>query len=270
MLDLRSPKVMGIINITPDSFYDGGLFFSIDEALHLAEKMLKQGAAILDVGGVSTRPKAEPVSTEEEMRRALPVIETLHLHFPDAILCIDTHRHEVAEQAVGLGASIVNDVSAGTMDESMFETVLKLKVPYIIMHMQGTPQTMQDNPTYLNVVADVRDYLQQRRESLELSGIPLERICLDPGIGFGKTQDHNITLMRNCYQFHPLDCPLLVGYSRKGFLGKLIGDKDADRVNANVGAALGLAVQGVQIVRVHDVRAVREALTVFEATGGLT
>ena len=151
----------------------------------------------------------------------------------------------------------------------MIELAIETGVGVCAMHMQGTPQTMQDNPTYTDVVGEVRDYLRERRDALVAAGISRERICLDPGIGFGKTHEHNITLMRHCYEFHELGCPLLVGHSRKGFLGKLIGDKEADRTNATVGAALALAVQGVQIVRVHDVRPVREALVAFEATGGL-
>jgi dihydropteroate synthase len=152
----------------------------------------------------------------------------------------------------------------------MVPLAAKTGVGVCAMHMQGTPQTMQDNPTYTDVVAEVREYLCQRRDALEAAGIPRDRICLDPGIGFGKTREHNIALMRHCYHLHTLDCPLLVGHSRKGFLGKLIGDKDGDRLNATVWASLSLAIQGVQIVRVHDVQLVREALLVFETTGGLT
>ncbi len=168
------------------------------------------------------------------------------------------------------GAEIINDVTGLTADPQMIEVAVQSGAGVCAMHMQGTPQTMQDNPTYTDVVAEVRDYLRERRDSLIAAGIPRERICLDPGIGFGKTHEHNITLMRHCRELHTLGCPILVGHSRKGFLGKLIGDKEADRTNANVGASLSLAVQGVQIIRVHDVRAVREALTTFEATGGLT
>jgi dihydropteroate synthase len=184
-------------------------------------------------------------------------------------LSIDTSKAAVARAAIEAGAEIVNDVTGLTGDPGMIDLAIEMGVGVCAMHMQGTPQTMQDNPTYTDVVGEVRDYLRARRDALISAGVPRERICLDPGIGFGKTHEHNIALVRHCYKFHELGCPLLVGHSRKGFLGKLIGDKEADRTNATVGAALALALQGVQIIRVHDVRQLREALVAFEATGGL-
>ncbi|HEX3602327.1 MAG TPA: dihydropteroate synthase [Lacipirellulaceae bacterium] len=264
----RRPLVMGIVNVTPDSFSDGGRFVDADAAIDHALRLAAEGADLLDIGGESTRPYSDIVAATEELRRVLPVVKAVARQVSIPI-SIDTTKAAVARVALDAGAEIINDVTALTGDPEMISTALATGAAVCAMHMQGTPQTMQDNPTYSNVVTDVQDYLAQRLESLELSGIPRDRICLDPGVGFGKTHEHNIELMKNCYQFHSLGCPLLVGHSRKGFLGKLIGDKEADRVNANVGAALGLAVQGVQIVRVHDVRAVREALTVFEAIGGL-
>jgi dihydropteroate synthase len=166
------------------------------------------------------------------------------------------------------GAEIINDVTGLEGDPEIVQVAVDTSAGVCAMHMQGTPQTMQDNPTYADVVVEVREYLRQRRDALVAAGVERERICLDPGIGFGKTHEHNLTLMTQCHNFHDLGCPLLVGHSRKGFLAKIIGDKEADRTSATVGAALGLAVQGVQIVRVHDVRPVREALVAFEATGG--
>jgi dihydropteroate synthase len=264
----RRPLIMGIVNVTPDSFSDGGQFFDAASAVKQALQLVADGADILDIGGESTRPYADPVTADEELRRVLPVIEKLaaEVQIP---LSIDTSKAAVARAAIEAGAEIVNDITGLTRDPRMIELATETGVGVCAMHMQGTPQTMQDNPMYDDVVREVHGYLRERHDALMSAGISRERICLDPGIGFGKTHEHNITLMRHCYEFHDLGCPLLVGHSRKGFLGKLIGDKETDRANATVGAALALAVQGVQIVRVHDVRPVREALAAFEATNGL-
>jgi dihydropteroate synthase len=182
---------------------------------------------------------------------------------------IDTSKAVVAEQAVAAGAQIINDVTGLEGDPNMVDVAIRCQAGICAMHMQGTPQTMQDNPTYDDVVADILAYLCQRRDALIASGIDSSRICLDPGIGFGKTHQHNLTLVARCGEFHQAGCPLLVGHSRKGFLGKVLGDKDADRTAATVGVALALAVQGVHVLRVHDVRPVREALLAFDATGGI-
>jgi dihydropteroate synthase len=259
---------MGIVNVTPDSFSDGGRFLGIGAAIDHALQLVADGADLLDIGGESTRPYAEPVPVDEEVRRVLPVLERLAAQVSIPI-SIDTSKAPVAIAAIDAGAEIINDVTALTGDAAMIDLAVETGVGVCAMHMQGTPQTMQDHPTYMDVIAEVRDYLQERRDALLKAGVQHESICLDPGIGFGKTHEHNITLMRHCREFHTLGCPLLVGHSRKGFLGKLIGDKDADRTNANVGAAIALAVQGVQIVRVHDIRPVHDALIAFEACGGL-
>jgi dihydropteroate synthase len=264
----RWPLVMGIVNVTPDSFSDGGRFLNAHAAVDHALQLAADGADILDVGGESTRPYSEPVSAEEELRRVLPVVEQLMRHTRVPI-SIDTSKSAVARTATDVGAEIINDVTGLEGDPEMVAVALDTAAGICAMHMQGTPQTMQDDPTYADVVSEVREYLRQRRDALMAAGISKERICLDPGIGFGKTHEHNIELMAHCRELLALGCPLLVGHSRKGFLGKLIGDKDADRTYATVGAALSLATQGVQIVRVHDVRPVREALSAFEATGGL-
>jgi dihydropteroate synthase len=269
-LDLpRRPLVMGIVNVTPDSFSDGGQFFDAAAAVDHALRLVADGADLIDVGGESTRPYSEGVSAEEELRRVMPVLEGIAGKVAVPI-SIDTSKAEVARAAIDVGAEIINDVTGLTGDAGMVRLAVETNVGVCAMHMQGTPQTMQDHPTYADVVAEVKEYLRDQRDALVAEGIARERICLDPGIGFGKTHEHNITLIAHCREFHQLGCPLLVGHSRKGFLGKLIGDKEADRTNATVGAALGLAVQGVQIIRVHDVRAVREALVAFEAAGGLT
>jgi dihydropteroate synthase len=259
---------MGIVNVTPDSFSDGGQFFDPAAAIAQALQLVAEGADLLDIGGESTRPYAVPITAAEELRRVLPVVKKLaaEVQIP---LSIDTSKAAVARAAIEAGAEIINDITGLTGDPAMVDLAIETGVGVCAMHMQGTPQTMQDNPTYKDIVGEIRDYLRERRDALISAGVSRERICLDPGIGFGKTHEHNITLMRHCFEFHELGCPLLVGHSRKGFLGKLIGDKEADRTNATVGAALGLAVQGVQIVRVHDVRPVREALVAFDATGGL-
>jgi dihydropteroate synthase len=264
----RRPLVMGIVNVTPDSFSDGGQFLDVNAAVAQALQLVADGADMLDIGGESTRPYSESVSASEELRRTFPVIEKLAKQVSIPI-SIDTSKAAVARAAIDAGAEIINDVTGLTGDPAMIPLAVETRVGVCAMHMQGTPQTMQDRPTYTDVVSEIREYLCERRDALVAAGIARERICLDPGIGFGKTHDHNITLMSHCDEFHALDCPLLVGHSRKGFLGKLIGDKEADRTNATVGAALSLAVQGVQIIRVHDVRAVREALAAFEGTGGL-
>ncbi len=264
----RLPLVMGIVNVTPDSFSDGGKFLTPEAAVEQALRLIDEGADLLDVGGESTRPYADPVSVQEELQRIAPVFEALapRVSVP---LSIDTSKSAVARAALAAGAEIINDVTALTGDPQMQELAVETGVGVCAMHMPGTPQTMQDNPRYDDVVREVRDYLQGRLEALVAVGIPAERVCLDPGIGFGKTHEHNLTLMAHCDHLHELGRPLLVGHSRKGFLGKLLGDEEADRTQATVGAALALATQGVQVIRVHDVRSVREALLAFAAAGGI-
>jgi dihydropteroate synthase len=262
------PLLMGIVNVTPDSFSDGGQFFSSEAAVQHALRLLDEGADILDIGGESTRPYSDVVAGDEELRRVLPVIEEIRRLRLEATISIDTCKASVAQAAIQAGVEIVNDVTGLSGDPQMLDVVKENGVGICAMHMQGTPQTMQDDPTYVDVVGEIHDYLRQRRDALLAAGIARERICLDPGIGFGKTHEHNITLMANCWRFHDLGCPLLVGHSRKAFLGKLIRDKQADRTTATIGGALALAAQGVQIIRVHDVLAVRQALTVFTACRG--
>lgn len=264
----RSPQLMGIVNVTPDSFSDGGEFYDPQSAVDHALNLAAEGAAILDIGGESTRPYSEPVTEDEELQRVIPVIEALAKQTTVPI-SIDTSKAIVAKAALLAGAEIINDVTGLTGDPRMLDVASELNAGVCAMHMQGTPQTMQDNPQYRDVVGEIRGYLQQRRDALLEAGIASARICLDPGIGFGKTHQHNLTLMAHCEKFHELGCPLLVGHSRKGFLAKLLGDKSADRTAATVGSALALAAQGVQIIRVHDVRAASEALLAFEACGGI-
>jgi dihydropteroate synthase len=263
----RRPLLMGIVNVTPDSFSDGGQFLEASAAIDHALKLVAEGADLLDVGGESTRPYSEPVKVEEELRRVIPVVEEV-CRQSNVPLSIDTSKAAIAEAALAAGAEIINDVS-GFSDSAMISIALRSTCGVCVMHMQGTPQTMQDDPRYDNVVEEILAYLAQRRDALVASGIDRERICLDPGIGFGKTHQHNLTLMANCGQFLELGCPVLIGHSRKGFLGKILRDKEANRDAATAGAALAAAAQGIQIVRVHNVRLVREALLAFDACGGL-
>ena len=259
----RRPLVMGILNVTPDSFSDGGKFFDERAAIEHGLQLVGEGAEILDVGGESTRPYASPVEAPEELRRVERVIRTLARQSAVPI-SIDTTKPVVAKAALDAGAEIINDVS-GFRDPEMVRVAADSQAGVCVMHMRGTPQTMQDAPRYEDLIGEIVAYLQERRHDLCEAGISETRICLDPGIGFGKTNDHNIELMANAWKFHNLNGPLLFGPSRKAFLGKLIGDKTADRTAATIGAACALAEQGVQIVRVHDVAAVRQSLVAWEA-----
>lgn len=264
----RMPLLMGIVNVTPDSFSDGGKFFEHQAAVAQGLRLVEQGAEILDIGGESTRPYSQPVSEDDELRRVIRVVQSL-CEQTRAVVSIDTSKARVAREAVAAGAEIINDVTGLEGDPAMLSVAIETQAGVCAMHMQGTPQAMQDNPSYTDVVAEIENYLRGRRDALIASGIDPARICLDPGIGFGKTHAHNLTLLNNCRRFHQLGHPLLVGHSRKGFIGNVLGDKEADRTAGSIGVALALATQGVQVLRVHDVAPVREALLLFLATGGL-
>ena len=262
------PLVMGIVNVTPDSFSDGGKFFDPAAAIERGLQLAADGADILDVGGESTRPYSEVVPEAEELRRVQGVVSALcqQTRLP---VSIDTSKATVAQAAIDAGAEIVNDVTALTGDPAMLEVVRRSGVGAIAMHLPSTPQTMNDNPKYADVVIEVFDYLRARRDELLAAGIEPTKLALDPGIGFGKLHPHSLALLAHCHKFHELGCPIVVGHSRKGFIGHVLGDKEADRTAGTIGVALSLARQGVQIVRVHDVAPVRQALLLFEATGGL-
>ena len=262
------PKLMGIVNVTPDSFSDGGQFATADNAIKHALSLVEQGADILDIGGESTRPYAEPVSVDEELQRVVPVVQRLSER-TDTPISIDTSKSRVARECMAAGAEIINDVTGLEGDEAMLDVALESQAGICAMHMKGNPQTMQDNPAYSDVVEEIHDYLARRREALLAAGVNAKRICLDPGIGFGKTHQHNLTLMASCGAFHDLACPILVGHSRKGFLAKVLGNKEKNRDAATAGASIALARSGIQVIRVHDVSAVREALLGFVATGGI-
>ncbi len=264
----RRPLLMGIVNVTPDSFSDGGRFLDARSAVDQALQLISDGADLLDIGGESTRPYAEAVAAEEELRRVVPVVDGICRQASTPV-SIDTSKAVVAEAAVDVGAEIINDVTGLAGDPGMIALAVRTGVGLCAMHMLGTPQTMQADPRYSDVVEEILTYLAQRRDALIAAGIERERICLDPGIGFGKTHQHNVTLMAHCGRFVELGCPVLIGHSRKGFLGKVLGDKEADRDAATAGAAMAAAAQGVQILRVHNVRLVRDALLAFEACGGI-
>ena len=259
---------MGILNVTPDSFSDGGQFSDAEAAIEQGLRLVEQGADLLDIGGESTRPYSQAVSADEELRRVIPVVQALAERVR-APLSIDTSKAAVAREAVAAGAEIINDVTALAGDPQMLALALETDAAVCALHMQGTPQTMQVAPAYGDVVAEVLDFLRHRRDALMAAGISAERLALDPGIGFGKTHQHNLTLLAHCHRFHELGCPLLIGHSRKGYIGKVLGDKKADLTAGTVGVSLSLAAQGVQVLRVHDVLPVRQALLLYEATGGL-
>jgi dihydropteroate synthase len=258
----RQPALMGIVNVTPDSFSDGGQFDNAAAAVDHALQLADDGAAILDIGGESTRPYAEEVSTQEELGRVLPVIERLAKQTTVPI-SIDTSSATVARAAIDAGAEIINDVTGLTGDSEMLEVAVSTNVGVCAMHMQGTPQTMQDDPQYADVVAEIHEYLQGRLDQLIEHGIEQSRICLDPGIGFGKSHHHNLQLLKSCHQFHALGTPLLVGHSRKGFIAHILDDRECERTSGTIGTSIALALQGVQILRVHDVAEVQRALTMF-------
>ena len=265
-LERPGPLVMGILNVTPDSFSDPGRFFAPEAALAHAREMAEAGADIIDVGGESTRPGSRPVGMDEEIDRVLPVISRIKEE-TGILVSIDTSKEEVARRAVEEGgADIVNDISALRFSERMAQVVAELGVPVVLMHIQGTPETMQRDPSYIDVVAEVADYFQERIEFAQAHGVRREKIILDPGICFGKRLEDNVALLRNLKRFAAFDLPLLVGVSRKSFLGLLAGEKLPERREAEtVAANLVAARNGAAILRVHDVAAAVKALKVWKS-----
>ena len=261
-LSLRRPLIMGIVNVTPDSFSDGGQFPSAESAADHARRLIDEGADIIDVGGESTRPGAPAVSVDEERRRVLPVLE--RLSDCGVPISVDTRKVDVMRDAIAAGASLINDVSALETPGAL-ETVAESRVGVCLMHKQGEPQTMQQNPHYDDVVREVRDYLEARVRAVEAAGITRDRILIDPGFGFGKDVDHNLALLRNLRSFGSAGVPVLAGLSRKATLGRITGKAPGERVHASIAAALNAVEEGASVVRVHDVTATRDALAVWFA-----
>lgn len=260
------PKLMGIVNVTPDSFSDGGQFPTVEAAVDHGLKLAAEGADLLDVGGESTRPGADPVPLEEELKRTISVVEQLAGQ-TDIPISIDTTKAEVARQAVAAGASIINDISGLRFDPEMIPVCRDSEAGVICMHIQGTPKTMQADPRYDSVVREICSYFEERLQTLEEAGIAGERVVLDPGVGFGKTAQHNLEILSKVEKLREFGRPVLIGHSRKRFLKKLLGRPVEERLSGTVGVSIALAMQHTDLLRVHDVRAVRDALTAWDTIG---
>jgi dihydropteroate synthase len=258
LLDLTKPRIMGILNITPDSFYEGSRFTDLSKILTQTEKMLSAGATFLDIGGHSTRPGAMPVSEDEELKRVLPVVEAIIHNFPEALISIDTFRSSVASECVKAGAVMVNDVSGGDLDDKMFETVAKLNVPYVLMHSRGTPETMNQMTDYQDLVTDVLDDLQ--RKIYQLRQLGQKDIIIDLGFGFAKTADQNYVLLNHLEDFKILGCPMLVGVSRKSMIWRKLKISPNDSLNGSTVLNTVALMKGANILRVHDVQEAIEAV----------
>jgi len=260
----RPCLIMGILNVTPDSFSDGGKFFGTSEAIEQGLKMVAEGADIIDIGGESTRPGAIAVSEEEELRRVLPVIEGLRSR-SQCPISIDTQKAGVAKRALEAGASIVNDIAANRPETAMWEVVAAQKAGYIAMHMQGTPQTMQASPSYQDVVGEVKEFLGQKIQQLGAAGVHAEQVMIDIGIGFGKRPEHNLQLLARLKQFTNLNRPIVLGASRKSFMGSVLGLKLEDRLPASIACAVWAVQAGANVIRTHDVAETRSAVRMAEA-----
>ena len=265
LLDLSRPRIMGILNLNPDSFYDGGRYNEIESALNQTEKMLSEGAHIIDLGGASSRPGAEIIPENTERERVIPVLKAVREAFPNALFSIDTWRSAIAAEALDEGASIVNDISGWSLDPALPDLLEKRKPPYILMHMQGRPDTMQSNPEYTDVVQEVLDFFIEKVEALRARG--LYDIVLDPGFGFGKTVEHNFTLLKNLSVFSSvLDLPVLAGISRKSMICKVLGVSPQNALNGTTALHMVALQQGAHILRVHDVKEAVEVVTLWEMT----
>ena len=262
LLDLSRPCVMGILNLTPDSFYSNSRISSVDRALERVETCLKEGAAFIDIGAYSSRPGADDVSTGEELERMIPVVAAISKRFPEAKLSIDTFRAAVARESIEAGAHVINDISGGELDEQMFETAASLQVPYILMHMKGNPQTMQEAPAYGNISLEVVDYFEKKVNILKKLG--LKDIILDPGFGFAKTIEHNYELLNHMNNLDIFGLPVLAGFSRKSMIYKFLGITPDEALNGTTVLNTIALQQGAGILRVHDVKAAVECIALFE------
>ena len=258
LLNLDEPIIMGILNVTPDSFFDGGKYLSDEAIIKKVNSMEYDGVNIIDIGGCSTRPNAEKVTEEEELKRVTPIIKLIKHNFPNLLISVDTFRSNVAKQSVEAGADLVNDISGGTMDKEMFKTIAKLNVPYILTHIKGTPQNMQDNPSYSNVVEDVKTYFSEKIKELELLGF--NQIILDLGFGFGKTVKHNYELLNNVEKFKSFKLPILTGISRKSMINKVLEINPDEALNGTSVLNTVALMKGSNILRVHDVKEAKECI----------
>lgn len=263
-LDLSVPSIMGVLNVTPDSFSDGGLYVDPDAAISRLDRMAEDGASIIDIGGESTRPGSEPVSEQVELDRVMPVVEKAVSRYPDRLFSIDTTKYEVAQAALAAGVDVVNDVSGLQREPRLAELCARYDAGLVIMHAQGTPQTMQQNPEYDNVVGDIKGFLQLKLEQARENGV--QPVMIDPGIGFGKTLEHNLTLLRNLQSFRGLGVPVLVGASRKSMLGHILEGRPAEgRLPATLAVHYHAMMKGADVLRVHDVREAFDTVKVYNA-----
>ena len=256
--------LMGILNITPDSFYDGGYYFEKEKAYKRVETIVSEGAHIIDVGGMSTRPGSLPVDVDEEIKRIIPVIEHISKNH-DILISADTYRAEVARRAIASGAHIINDISGLSMDTGMAEVVGKNNVSLVIMHIKGTPENMQKNPEYVDVVDEIYDYIEDKANTAISSGVKHDKIIVDPGIGFGKTTEHNLEILNKVREFKMLGYPVLIGVSRKSFIGNLLNLPVEERLEGSLAAAVYLVIGGVNILRVHDVKETVRAVKIAKS-----
>ena len=263
LIDLSTPKIMGVLNVTPDSFFDGGQNNSISAALKKVEKMINEGATFIDVGGYSSRPNASDVSIEDEIRRTSPIIESIKQQFPSALISIDTFRSEVAKEAINSGACIVNDISAGKLDDKMFEFIAEVKKPYIVMHMRGNPQNMQSKASYSNVANEVIKELSETTRTLAIKGV--NDVIIDPGFGFSKTLNQNYMLLDNLESLQTLERPILVGVSRKSMIYNLLKNKPENALNGTTAINTIALLKGANILRVHDVKEAFEITQIINA-----
>jgi dihydropteroate synthase len=258
LLDLSTPAIMGILNLTDDSFYDGGRYNSVQKALLQTEKMLDNGAKIIDIGAYSSRPNAKHINQDEEWKRLEKTLKIINKEFPQTILSVDTFRSEIAKRSVDSGVDIINDISAGNLDSKMFDTIAKLNVPYVMMHMQGTPQNMQDNPQYDCIEREVLEFFSSKVNTLKEKGF--NKIIIDPGFGFGKTLEHNYQLLNNLEALHVLDLPMLVGVSRKSMIYRILDTDAKNALNGTTALHTLCLNKGASILRVHDVKEAAECV----------
>ncbi|HIE46112.1 MAG TPA: dihydropteroate synthase [Flavobacteriaceae bacterium] len=265
IIDLSSPKIMGILNITPDSFFDGGKYKSDKEIIKQTRKMLKQGATFIDIGAYSSRPNAKHISEEEELNRILPVVKLLVNKFPNILISIDTFRSQVAKECLNAGACMINDISGGNFDKNMFTIIAKYQVPYILMHILGTPQNMQDKPEYKDVIHEIKDFFTLKTN--QLKKLKVKDVILDVGFGFGKTIEHNYTILKQLNSFTTLNYPILVGISRKSMLYKVLNSTPKKMKNATSIANTIAILNGANILRVHDVKEAMQCIKIIKALG---